>query len=81
MNWLSKLRSLSAVAILIGIVISIELAVRWLPVYDYAGPQEYYLHKKGQELKYDKANIDVLLLGDSRSMAIRTPYQEFTSFE
>lgn len=75
MSWLSKLRSLSAVAILFGIVIVIEIAVRLLPVYDYAGPQEYYLHQKGQELKSDTNNTDVLLLGDSRSMAIRTPYQ------
>lgn len=75
MSWIAKLRPLSAVAILIGIIVAIEIAVRLLPVYDYAGPQEYYLHKKGQELKSDTINYEVLLLGDSRSMAIRTPYQ------
>jgi hypothetical protein len=59
--------------IIAAIIVLVEVIVRLLPVYEYADPQEYYLHRKGVELREGIENYRVILLGDSRSMALRPP--------
>lgn len=68
-----KRRSAFALMSIAAVIVLVEIIVRVLPVYEYADPQEYYLHRKGVELREGTENYRIIVLGDSRSMALRPP--------
>lgn len=74
-----KNRSFAALVLTAALIVLVEVIVRFLPVYSYADPQEYHLYRKGVELREGTEDYRVIVLGDSRSMALRRP-EEGLSF-
>ena len=66
-------KSVLVVVSVAAVILAVELLLRFLPVYDFAGPQEYFLHKQGQLLKHGTTEYETILFGDSRSMSLAAP--------
>ena len=67
-------KSCFVLAILVLIVALVEIVARMAPVHFYSEPIDYILLTSGEKIRAGGNDHRTILFGDSRSMALKTPY-------
>lgn len=69
-----KRRPFIVLVTLISVIILVEMIVRIAPVHFYSEPIDYILLTSGEKIRSGGNDHRTILFGDSRSMALKTPY-------